>query len=61
MTNLKQKWTIELCQIEANKYTTKKDFKKNSFPAYIAAIKYKWIDTICTHMTPLRKIKPKDI
>lgn len=53
MINPSQKWTLELCQDIASKYTNKKDFYTNSSTAYVAAHKYKWIDTICKHMKVL--------
>lgn len=47
------KWTKEKCHEEALKYSHKIDFKKSSRGAYPAALNNKWIDEICSHMTPL--------
>lgn len=43
-------WTIELCTIEALKYTSKKKFKKGSRSAHIATDKNNWWDIVCAHM-----------
>lgn len=45
------KWTIELCQVEALKYTYRTEFQKKSRGAYKAAYKYGWLNMICVHMT----------
>jgi hypothetical protein len=47
----KKMWTKEKCQIFALKYTTKNEFRNNSYSAYIAAKKYGWLNEICSHMT----------
>ena len=47
-------WTKEKCQERALLYKTKSDFKKNDGSAYTTAVREKWINEICTHMT-----KPK--
>lgn len=49
----KSKWTLEMCRLEALKYSYRTAFQKNS-PAYKAAYKYGWLDDICGHM-----VKPK--
>lgn len=46
-------WTKELCQIEALKYTSKKEFKINSKNAYHGAHRHHWMDEICGHMITL--------
>lgn len=50
-------WTKENCQIEALKYKTKKDFKKNCSAAYSSATKKGFLDEICHHMISFRKPK----
>ena len=45
-------WSKENCKIEALKYNSKIDFKKNSKGAYPSALKNNWIDEICSHMIP---------
>ena len=47
------KWSKEDCQEESIKYNYKKDFIKQSYGAYQAAIRSKWIDDICSHMIPI--------
>jgi len=49
----KSKWTLEICRLEALKYSNRAAFQKKS-PAYKAAYKYGWLDDICGHM-----VKPK--
>lgn len=44
-------WTKEKCQERALLYTTKSDFKKNDGSAYTTAVREKWLNDICTHMT----------
>jgi predicted GIY-YIG superfamily endonuclease len=44
-------WTLEKCQEEALKFTTRTDFIKNSNGAYDAAYKNNWVNEICQHMT----------
>ena len=39
-------WTINLLQIEADKYETRIDFKNNNYPAYISACHKKLIDDL---------------
>lgn len=44
-------WTKERCKLEALRYNSKKDFKKNNSGAFSAAYKYhKCLDEICSHM-----------
>jgi len=47
------KWKKEECQEESLKYNHKVDFINQSYGAYQAALRNKWIDDICSHMTPL--------
>lgn len=47
------KWTKEKCHEEALKYEHRIDFKKNTRGAYHSARINKWLDDICSHMTPL--------
>jgi len=42
-------WTIERCKPEALKFTSRREFEDNS-PAYQAALKQGWINTVCKHM-----------
>lgn len=51
----KIKWTFEACKAEALKYTYRRSFKINSESAYKKALKNKWLDEICTHMTLKQK------
>lgn len=44
-------WTKEKCQERALLYATKSDFKKNDGSAYTTAVREKWLNDICTHMT----------
>ena len=48
----KIKWTFEKLQSEALKYSSKKEFRKNSESAYSTAKRLKVIDLICGHMNP---------
>src|ERR1035437_807011 len=50
---MNKKWFLENCRIEATKYSTRSAFQKNSSSAYQAALKNKWLDEICEHMTYL--------
>lgn len=43
-------WTKEKCAAEAINYETRTDFKAGHGAAYIAAVKYGWLDDICGHM-----------
>ena len=50
-------WDKENCSIEALKHKTRNDFQNKSQSAYKAALKNKWLDDICSHMSELRKHK----
>lgn len=47
-----RKWTEEACQIEALKYSTHIEFKRESKGAYLAARKNGFLEKICSHMPP---------
>lgn len=51
----KSNWSIDLVKKEAEKYTTKIDFRNNSYSAYSWAHRNNIIQDICSHMKPLRK------
>ena len=51
------KYTKDVCRNEANKYTTRRDFKRNSPKIYDTACTKHWLDEICSHM--VGKIKHK--
>jgi T4 RnlA family RNA ligase len=51
----RNKWAKDICEIEASKYKSKRDFKKNSPGAYRSALYNGWIKDICNHMVPLIK------
>ena len=44
-------WTKEKCRERALLYTTKSDFKKYDGSAYTTAVREKWLNEVCTHMT----------
>lgn len=44
------KWTLEKLQVEALKYETKSEFRKNNNGAYQIVKKRGLLDTICSHM-----------
>jgi predicted GIY-YIG superfamily endonuclease len=48
-------WNIERCTIEANKYSSKKEFREMSSVAYGAAFKYGWLNEISGHMEVTKK------
>ena len=48
-------WTKELCELEAKKYSTKKDFRLNSSGAYDVSQKKGWLNDICDHMVEIKK------
>ncbi len=50
----KAKWSLDLIQNEALKYTTRYDFQKGSSGAYGAAKRNKQLNIVCAHM-PSRK------
>jgi hypothetical protein len=43
-------WTKDKVQNEANKFTRRIDFQKNSSKAYNAALRNDWLDEVCDHM-----------
>lgn len=47
-------WVKEKCQEESLKYKSRSEFQYNSGSAYNSAKKNKWLDEICSHMTPIR-------
>lgn len=55
-----KRWMIkENVQKEALKYQTRNEFGKGSSGAYISAIKYGWLDEVCSHMTSKVKVNGK--
>lgn len=48
-------WTKENCAIEALKYETRKDFRKNCDSAYSISLKNGWLEDISSHMVLLKK------
>jgi hypothetical protein len=44
-------WTKEKCQEEALKYNSRFEFQRNSNGSYHYALRKKWLDEICQHMT----------
>lgn len=46
-------WNKDKCQIEALKYTNKKDFREQSSSAYFYAYNNDFLDKICSHMNTL--------
>ena len=44
-------WSKENCLAEASKYITRGEFSKKSPSCYGVAIKYQWLNEICTHMS----------
>jgi len=49
------KYTLEQLQSEANKYTSRRDFKKGSYNMFQYAEHRKLLNDICTHMTRLHR------
>ncbi len=49
-------WTLETCKQDALKYTTQKEWRKNSGGAVSAAQKNGWMDECCVHMVKTRKL-----
>jgi len=47
-------WTLKRVTEEAEKYTTRTEFFKNSRSAYYTAIRGGWLDQVCSHMKRLR-------
>ncbi len=54
----KRYWNKENCAIEALRYKYRSDFEKGSGSAYLTAMRNKWLDEICKHMTK-KKIESK--
>jgi hypothetical protein len=54
MKKTRIKWTKELTMIESIKYNSRVEFQKKSNNAYNSALRNKWLDEICGHMTLLR-------
>lgn len=50
-------WTLERCQEEALKYTTRYEWTSEHTASYSRAHKNGWLDQCCSHMTEI--IKPK--
>jgi len=48
-------YTFERCQTLAKKFKTKSKFKEKEPSAYTRALKYKWLDKICSHMISRKK------
>ena len=48
-------WTKEKCQEESLKYLCRSEFKIKSASAYQSALKNKWLNDICLHMSLLHK------
>lgn len=44
------KWTVEMLQKEALKYSSRGDFQKHSENAYAACRRWKILDDVCSHM-----------
>jgi len=60
MINIKKPngyWTKERCFRESRKYNTRSEFQKKSRSAYMSAMKHKWLNEICAHMSEIRKPK----
>lgn len=51
------KYTKVVCQNEANKYSTREEFRKNSPKIYDVACKKHWLDEICINMKGKAKYK----
>jgi predicted GIY-YIG superfamily endonuclease len=49
-------WTKDKCHEEAKKYSSRSEFGKGEPRAYAKAIRCKWIDEICSHMTAKRMV-----
>src|SRR4051812_9849898 len=43
-------WTKDKCQIEALKYKSRSEFKKNSPSAFNSSKRNKWLNQMCSHM-----------
>lgn len=49
------KWNLEKCKEEALKYKHRYEFNLGSPGAYTSSRIHKWLDEVCSHMTPKRK------
>ena len=54
-------WTKERCHAESLKYKHRKEFQKGCCSAYNTALKNKWLDEICSHMTVIGNLKNRCI
>lgn len=52
----KKPWTIEEATLVASIYNTRVEFYKNSKKCYSSAYRKGWMDQICKHMKPSRKV-----
>ena len=52
--------TKEDCHLEALKYKTRNEFKKNSYGVYQTSNRKGWMDEICSHMIRLRQSRTKE-
>jgi predicted GIY-YIG superfamily endonuclease len=50
-------WSKEVCESLAKNYNTKIEFLTNHRTPYLTSQKRGWLNEICSHMKPLRKIK----
>ena len=48
-------WTFEAIKNEALKYKSRSEFENNSLSAYNTALRKKWMDEVCQHMSELKK------
>ena len=48
-------WTKELCHVEALKYTTRNEWRRNGFSSYKTAKTNGWLDECCTHIVKYKK------
>jgi hypothetical protein len=55
------KWTDELIDIEAKKYSSRKEFSRFSGSAYAAARIRGILDQVCRHMTPMKTVWSDDL
>jgi hypothetical protein len=46
----KKFWDVDKCRVEALKYKTRNQFKKNACDAYSFAYRNNLLDEICSHM-----------
>ncbi len=50
-----RKWTFEVVKELALMYNTKKEFRENNSGAYDAAVRNKWLPSVCNHLTSTKK------